>query len=118
MNPNICNLHSYDYHKHGDLKQKQFKFEPPLYVQRYDYLSNILNKYHCTTYVDIGCSECRLVSFLKNTNTVLNLIIGVDIDQVLLENAQYNLWVDYVQNRNHPLEVYLIKGILKFFLKQ
>ncbi len=108
---NRCSLHSYDYHhnKHDD-NDKHFKFEPALYIQRYDYLSDILVKYDCLTYLDIGCSECRLLGFLKNTNTRLNLIVGIDTDQELLQTAHEKLWTDYVCKRNHPLEVYLIKG--------
>lgn len=122
-----CSLHSFDYHhnqhhsQHDDAN-KHFKFEPALYVQRYDYLSHILKEYACLTYLDIGCSECRLLGFLKNTNSHLNLIIGIDIDQELLQTAHEKLWADYIRQRDHPLEVYLIKGDISnpsdYFIEQ
>ena len=105
-----CRRLVYDYQRHAPNGEKHFKFEPALYIQRYEYVSNILVQYNCLTYLDIGCSECHLLNFLKNTNSSLNLIIGVDINQTCLENACHKMWIDLIQNRNHPLELYLIKG--------
>ena len=107
------NLNFIKYNQQGSLNatNKLFKFEPPLYIQRYEYVSRILLKNNCKTFLDVGCSECGFLSFLKNTNHNLNLIVGLDIDQILLKNACEKLWIDYNQRKN-PLELYLIKGII------
>ena len=104
---------------------KQLRFEPPLYQQRYDYVKEILAEYKCTTYMDIGCAECKLVRYIKNTNTNLNLIIGLDYDVEVLRNGTEKLsssWFDYIQPREDPLDLYLINGDVskpsEYFLQQ
>lgn len=92
---------------------KKLKFEPPLYMQRYDHVCNLLNKFKCKTYLDIGCAECKLIRFIKNSNHDLNLIVGLDIDQQLLDNSKEKftrILFDFVQPRKQPLDLYLISG--------
>lgn len=108
-----------------DAFENRFCFRPPLYIQRYDYVCGILEKYNCKTYVDIGCAECKLLRYLKNTNTELNLMIGIDIDQEVLSNGKEilsNSWFDYIQPRENPLEIHLIKGDISlpsdYFIEQ
>ena len=96
-----------------DSESHIFRFEPALYIQRYDYIADILNKYKCSTYLDIGCNNCKLIKYLKNSNEYLNLIIGIDIDDVVLKNGNEYLspsWFDYLKPRVQPLDVYLIKA--------
>jgi hypothetical protein len=31
-----------------------FKFDPPLYIQRYHYISKLINEFNVKTYLDIG----------------------------------------------------------------
>ena len=96
----------------GEVNQK-FKFDPPLYLQRYFYVMNLLKEYNCTTYMDIGCAECNLLRYVKNsTDLNINLIIGVDLDEYLLKSSEekFLLLYDLVQQRARPLDIYLIKG--------
>ena len=97
-----------DQHDNPISENNKFKFEPPLFIQRYDYVADLLKKYNCKTYMDIGCAECKLLRYLKNTNQDLNLIIGVDIDKEVLRQGDDILtsqWFDYIQTRERPLEV-------------
>jgi hypothetical protein len=92
---------------------KKFKFDPPLYLQRYQYVMNLLKENKCKTYMDIGCAECNLLRYAKNsTDLNLNLIIGVDVDDGVLSNAEhkFTLLYDLVQQRESPLDIYLING--------
>lgn len=91
----------------------QLKFDPPLYKQRYDHLCNLLTKLSCKTYMDVGCAECKLIRCIKNSNHQLNLIVGLDIDQLLLEQSKERfteILFDFVQPREQPLDLYLISG--------
>jgi hypothetical protein len=98
----------------GD-KEHLVRFDPPLYIQRYDYVINLLKNLKCATYLDIGCSECKLLCLIKNSNTNLNLIVGVDIDHIVLHEATHKfdcIMYDMIYPRDHPLDIYLIKGDL------
>ena len=57
----------YNEYEHNIVQEtsKKVKFEPLLYLQRYDYVKNILIKYDCKTYMDIGCAECKLLRYIK-----------------------------------------------------
>ena len=46
-------------HEISDELNKKVTFEPPLYIQRYDFVADLLNKYECKTYMDIGCADSR-----------------------------------------------------------
>ena len=97
----------------GGERNKEFKFEPPLYLQRYHYVINLLKEYKCATYMDVGCAECNLLRYAKNSNELnLNLIIGVDLDTDLLKESKekFVLLYDLVHAREHPLDLYLING--------
>ena len=92
---------------------KKFKFDPPLYLQRYHYVLNLLKENKCKTYMDVGCAECNLLRHAKNSSDLnLNLIIGVDVDEEVLTNAdeKFTLLYDLVQQRESPLDLYLING--------
>lgn len=92
---------------------KKFKFDPPLYLQRYDHLCDLLERLSCNSWMDIGCSDCRLVGRVKNFNQNLNLIVGLDIDQALLEFSKERFtqqWFDFFQARQKPLDLYIVAG--------
>lgn len=92
---------------------KKLKFEPALYLQRYDYLCTTLQRLSCRSWLDVGCSDCRLVGRVKNFNESMNLIVGLDIDQALLESSREKFtqqWYDFFQARQNPLDLYLIAG--------
>lgn len=96
-----------------DCETNHFRFEPPLYIQRYDYVAAILKKYECSTYIDIGCSNCKLLQYLKNSSDSLNLMVGLDVDDDVLKRGKEYLaasWFDYIKPRANSLEIYLIKG--------
>lgn len=95
--------------EHGE---KHFIFNPPLYIQRYLYVSQLVDQFNIKTLLDIGCAECKLIHLLKN-NKNLNLIIGLDIDEQLLRNSKFILEpnnVEYVDKREQPLELNLLSG--------
>jgi small RNA 2'-O-methyltransferase len=94
---------------------RKFRFEPLLYMQRYDYVVKLLNEYKCHTYMDLGCAECKLIRFVKNSVEGLSLIVGVDLDDVLLNEAKskfHDNLFDFLQPRDQPLDIYLISGDL------
>lgn len=94
-------------------QSKKFKFEPPLYLQRYDYLCDLLKRLECRTWLDVGCSDCRLIMRVKNFDQNLNLIVGLDIDEELLESSKErfaNQLFDFLQPRERPLDLYLMSG--------
>jgi small RNA 2'-O-methyltransferase len=97
---------------HEEDNEKQFKFNPPLYIQRYFYVSQLVDQFNIKTLLDIGCAECKLIHLLKN-NKNLNLIFGLDIDEQLLRNSKNILEpnsVEYVDKREQPLELSLLSG--------
>ncbi len=36
---------------HESSENNKFRFEPPLFIQRYDYVGEILKTYNCKTYI-------------------------------------------------------------------
>ncbi|CAF0808296.1 unnamed protein product, partial [Brachionus calyciflorus] len=107
----------------SDELNNKLSFDPPLYIQRYDYVLNYLNKFKCKTIMDIGCAECKFIHFLKQMNDDLNLIVGVDMDDEVLEKGKNKFTdnlVDIIHPRKNPLDVFIIKGDIsqpdKYFL--
>jgi small RNA 2'-O-methyltransferase len=98
----------------GDLPSKNFfRFVPPLYYQRYEFVSQLLLKNNCKTYLDIGCAECKLLKYLKSSNKQLNLIVGLDIDENLMIQSSERMrdaFFDFIFAREEPLDIYLFKG--------
>jgi hypothetical protein len=103
-----------------ECEEKCFVFTPQLYVQRYQYVSKLLEKYDCKSFMDIGCAECKLLRHVRLFNTHVNLILGVDIDENLLLSSRFLVQpfnLEYIRKREKPLEIYLIKGnLFKFCL--
>lgn len=108
-----------------EVEKPPLKFDPPLYLQRYDHLCSLLERLECRSWMDIGCSDCRLITRVKNFNQQLNLIVGLDIDESLLEFSKERFtqqWFDFFQARQTPLDLFLIAGDVSqldvYFLNQ
>jgi hypothetical protein len=100
-------------HEISDESNKKISFEPPLYIQRYDLVSDLLIKYECKTYMDIGCADSKLIRYIKNTNEMLNLIVGLDLDSEVLEGAKEKITgvlFDFIHPRQQPLDLCLLQG--------
>lgn len=94
-------------------QNKKLCFNPPLYIQRYNYVSSLLYDFKCKSFMDIGCAECKLIHLLKQANQNLNLIVGLDLDEDALERNKLKFsdnLVDMFHCRENPLDLYLIKG--------
>jgi hypothetical protein len=104
-----------------ECEEKCFAFTPQLYIQRYQYVSSLIEKYDCKTFMDIGCAECKLLRHVRLFNTNVNIIIGIDIDQNLLASSRFLVQpfsLEYIRKRAKPLEIYLIKGKASFPVNQ
>jgi hypothetical protein len=100
-------------HEISDELNKKVTFEPPLYIQRYDFVADLLNKYECKTYMDIGCADSKLIRYIKNTNETLNLIVGLDLDTEILEMSKEKITgilFDFIHPRQQPLDLCLLQG--------
>ena len=49
-------------------------FEPKLYLQRYDYVLNYVEKTKAKTVIDLGCAECKFVRELAKLQ--LKRVVG------------------------------------------
>lgn len=94
----------------------QFKFDPPVYVQRYQKVQELIinEKWRKSIekVVDFGCAEFGLFIFLKRLNSIKEILF-VDIDENLLMENIYKLEpliFDHVQNRQGPLELNIFSG--------
>jgi hypothetical protein len=89
-------------------RENQFKFNPPLYLQRYDFVIELIEKYSCKSILDVGCAECKLLKLIKNSNENINLLIGLDICGETLQKARESFsdcLFDYVHSRTQPLDL-------------
>lgn len=105
-------LHARAYfNANGDIK-----FDPPVYEQRYTTTVRILEdpRWGQTfkKVVDFGCADMRLLSLLRRTAGIEH-ILEVDIDEDLLRSNKIRaepLVSDYLQKRETPLRIELLKG--------
>lgn len=95
--------------------ENQFKFDPPLFRQRYGTVSQILQREQWRTQVkklvDFGCGEFGLFMYLKRLT--IQEILFVDIDEDVLAENLFRiqpLLVDCVRKRHSPLEVSVYRG--------
>ncbi|XP_046474305.1 uncharacterized protein Hen1 isoform X1 [Neodiprion pinetum] len=102
-----------DEHVLGDFK---VKFFPPVYVQRYNAVHDVLAsaQYHrkIRKVIDFGCAELTFAIHLKNTDGIQE-IICVDVDRPLLEKFQSKvapLHYDYLAPRTEPLTIHVCEG--------
>ncbi|XP_046739216.1 uncharacterized protein LOC124407275 [Diprion similis] len=102
-----------DEHVVGDFK---VKFFPPVYVQRYNAVHDVLVSAHyhrkIRKVIDFGCAELTFAIHLKNTEGIQE-IICVDVDRPLLETFQTKvapLHCDYLAPRTEPLTIHVCEG--------
>lgn len=89
-------------------------FNPPLYLQRYNYIYDLLFKANprIERLADIGCAEGKFVQFVKKL-PFLTQLLAVDVSKTALEETQYRSapipW-DYIFGRFVELELSLIQA--------
>ncbi|CBY21285.1 unnamed protein product [Oikopleura dioica] len=64
-------------------------FEPKLYLQRYDYVLDYVEKTKAKTVIDLGCAECKFVRELAKLQ--LKRVVGIDIQRELLTSNKFAL---------------------------
>ena len=86
---------------------------------------HLLNKNKCRSFLDMWAGNCEMIRFLKKNSNYLNFIIGLDINESLLIDSKGKFeisWYDYLELKEQPLEVYLIRDNIldpsSYFLKQ
>ena len=65
------------------------KFEPPLFKQRYEAVAQVINEIQAKSVLDMGCSEGKFLTYVKEKCATVEKIVGVDIDRSLLESNNY-----------------------------
>ncbi|KRT82175.1 hypothetical protein AMK59_4750 [Oryctes borbonicus] len=92
------------------------KFDPPLYLQRYVTVQQILInenwKSRIKKVADFGCSELNFFKYMKHLHNI-NEILCVDIDEDTLNENVFKvhpLTVDYLKRRPNQLKVKVLAG--------
>ncbi|XP_046398828.1 uncharacterized protein LOC124165444 [Ischnura elegans] len=92
------------------------KFFPPVYVQRYNAVKEILSsetwRGKLKKVLDAGCSELSFFPFLKNTPGIEE-ILALDIDVELLHSFVHRaapLLADHLSSRSTPFRVKVLAG--------
>ncbi|KAL5012431.1 hypothetical protein ScPMuIL_010982 [Solemya velum] len=87
-------------------------FSPPLYVQRYSFIHDVLTKYQVKSVVDFGSAECKITSHLKHVKSVERIAL-VDQDLALIEQRRHSIKPrlhDFVYKRQSSLFIQLFHG--------
>ena len=97
-----------------DSSESDIKFNPPLYIQRYQKAFEILaqNNNNITKVADFGCAEGKFVRRLKKLSNVEE-IACIDCDDMSIEQCLYEarpLTWDYLFGRHKPLKLSVFKG--------
>ncbi|XP_022097447.1 small RNA 2'-O-methyltransferase-like isoform X2 [Acanthaster planci] len=90
----------------------ELKFTPPVSVQRYKAVKNMVKKLQPKKVLDMGCGECCLLRQLKHNDSIEQLT-GVDVDGDVLQAHRYlakPLTWEYLNPRSHPFIVSLYQG--------
>ncbi|NP_001017842.1 small RNA 2'-O-methyltransferase [Danio rerio] len=88
-------------------------FSPPLYMQRYQFVIDYVKTYRPRKVIDFGCAECCLLKKLKFHRNGIQLLVGVDINSVVLLKRMHSLAPlvsDYLQPSDGPLTIELYQG--------
>lgn len=88
-------------------------FSPPLYMQRYLFVIDYVKTYRPRKVIDFGCAECCLLKKLKFHRNGIQLLVGVDINSVVLLKRMHTLAPlvsDYLQPSDGPLTIELYQG--------
>ncbi|KAI1302346.1 Small RNA 2'-O-methyltransferase [Halotydeus destructor] len=100
--------------EHGEENNVGIKFEPPLYIQRYKYVYDLIFKQNppVAKVADFGCAEGKFINYLKAL-PFADEISAVDIEEDALEECKFkarpNSW-DYVFGRNVAMNLNLYRG--------
>ena len=82
-------------------------FSPPLYRQRYNCLIKLIQIHKITKLVDFGCAELKFLKAITNSNEPclqrLTNLVGVDLDQDLLEDYKFLMKPSQMQCVNKRL---------------
>ncbi|XP_067086882.1 small RNA 2'-O-methyltransferase [Osmerus mordax] len=87
-------------------------FNPPLYLQRYQFVIEFIKRNKPKKMVDLGCNDCALLRKVK-FHREIELLAGVDIDSAVIREKMYALApipTDYLQPGDHPLTIELYQG--------
>ncbi|KAM4641368.1 small RNA 2'-O-methyltransferase [Discoglossus pictus] len=87
-------------------------FKPPLYKQRYQFVTSYVGANKPKKVVDLGCGECSVLHTLKFWDCIEHLV-GLDINENVLRRKMYNLSplpAHYLDPRKCPLTVALYQG--------
>nr|XP_009857739.1 small RNA 2'-O-methyltransferase-like isoform X2 [Ciona intestinalis] len=93
------------------------RFNPPLYIQRYNKVLEILSTLKPEKVVDFGCAECKFINLLRREEYVIE-ICGVDLDGNLLSESSFKLEPlasDFLYLRHNPLTIRLYQGSVSEF---
>jgi hypothetical protein len=72
--------------------ENQFKFMPPLYLQRYDFVIELLNKYSCKSMLDIGCMNCLFANYNNELFTVKpRLILHLELKKFQRNSSRHRI---------------------------
>ncbi|KAK2884092.1 hypothetical protein QQF64_016068 [Cirrhinus molitorella] len=88
-------------------------FSPPLYLQRYQFVIDYVKTYRPKKVIDFGCAECCLLKKLRFHRNGIQLLVGVDINSVVLLKRMHTLAPlvsDYLQPSDGPLTIELYQG--------
>ncbi|XP_016148890.1 small RNA 2'-O-methyltransferase-like isoform X1 [Sinocyclocheilus grahami] len=97
----------------ADLTKMTTPFSPPLYTQRYQFIIDYVKTYRPKKVIDVGCAECRLLKKLKFHRNGIQLLVGVDINSVVLLKRMHTLAPlvsEYLQPSDGPLTIELYQG--------
>ncbi|XP_076799435.1 small RNA 2'-O-methyltransferase-like isoform X1 [Clavelina lepadiformis] len=96
----------------NDFQSSNITFSPPVYIQRYSKVLEMLGKETPRKVVDFGCAECKLLQLIAREEYVEELC-GVDINSTLLEMSTRKiepLIASYLNPRPQPLTISLFQG--------
>uniref|UniRef100_A0A8D2JA86 Small RNA 2'-O-methyltransferase n=1 Tax=Varanus komodoensis TaxID=61221 RepID=A0A8D2JA86_VARKO len=87
-------------------------FTPPLYMQRYQFIKQLVSRYKPKKVADLGCADCRLLWMLKFCKCI-EVLVGLDICEDVMKEKMHTLSPlpgDYLQPSERPLTVILHQG--------
>ncbi|XP_014666523.1 PREDICTED: small RNA 2'-O-methyltransferase-like [Priapulus caudatus] len=106
-----------------ELNDSESKFDPPLYIQRYEHVCDVIqgsDDHKVLMVADFGCSNCKMLKYMKKIKDIRKLI-GVDIDRNILKQYSFriepSLW-EHVHVRSSPLTTQLFCGSIAEFDKR
>lgn len=94
---------------------KNIKFDPPVYEQRYIKTSHCLQQFDdkLKRVVEFGCAELKFFTYLKHGLPHATKLDFVDIDEELINHSKPRvdpLLCDHIKKRETELEVNVWKG--------